>query len=62
MPKSTPAPVGTIGFPVPVHDPVALDILPAAVRVVDDGIFGLPLIDPLVVDMFQFVGDMFQMR
>ena len=57
-PIYTPATVGAIGLPVPVNDPVAPLILPVAVIVVDDEM-PLPLIDPLVVDMFPLFVDMF---
>ena len=41
-----------------MNDPVAPDIIPVSVVVVDDEV-PLPLIDPLVVDTFPFVVDMF---
>ena len=59
MPKCTPVLVGSVGFLVPVHDPVAPAILPAAALVVDDE-RALPAIDPLVADMFPFVAGLFR--
>ena len=58
MLKSTPAVYGAVILRVLAHDAVAPLILPLAVIVVDDEI-PLPLIDPLVVDVFPFVVDMF---
>ena len=57
-PIYTPAAVGVVGLPVPVNCPLAPVILRVAVIVVDDEM-PLPLIDPLVVDMFPLNGDMF---
>ena len=58
MLKSTPAVYGAVILRVLAHDAVAPLILPLAVIVVDDEI-PLPSIDPLVVDVFPFVVDMF---
>ena len=59
VPKYTPAVDGVVGLPlVLLSDPVVPVTLPSAVLVVKDEAT-LPLIDPLVVDMFPFVVDMF---
>ena len=60
-PIYTPAAVGAQGLPVPVNDPLAPVILPVAAIVVDDEM-PLPLIDPLVVDMFPLNVDMFPLE